>query len=258
MLVYNGDGNRVSESVGGTTTKYLIDNLNPTGLPQVLDETVSGTVTRTYAYGLQRTSENQKVGSTWTPSFYGYDGHGNVRFLTSKTGAITDSYDYDAFGMPIRTSGSTANLFLYSGERLDSNVGLYDLRARYYNQATGRFWTMDPRQDKLCCRSRPCPSAASDTYAYGDNNPVNRVDPAGQEAIAEYAINLRFAVLATATLYVLARDIRCVEQLDKCIDQCIDELKNGEWPFRKCIADCMAAAGCDYTIPVPWYTPPPR
>ena len=38
LLVYDGDGNRVSETAGGTTTKYLVDTLNPTGLPQVLDE----------------------------------------------------------------------------------------------------------------------------------------------------------------------------------------------------------------------------
>jgi hypothetical protein len=50
-LVYDGDGNRVSETIGGTTTKYLIDNLNPTGLPQVPDKTVSGTVTRTLPAG---------------------------------------------------------------------------------------------------------------------------------------------------------------------------------------------------------------
>jgi RHS repeat-associated protein len=192
-LVYDGDGNRVSETIGGTTTKYLIDNLNPTGLPQVLDETVSGTLTRTYAYGLQRTSENQKVGSTWTPSFYGYDGHGNVRFLMNKTGTATDWYDYDAFGMPIRTSGTTANYYLYSAERLDSNIGLYDFRARYYNQATGRFWARDPQENKSCCSRcsgscslQSCSSFKSNSYAYADGDPVNRVDPTGREAFQEY------------------------------------------------------------------------
>jgi hypothetical protein len=79
-IVYDGDGNRVSETVGGTATKYLVDTLNPTAVPQVLDEIVNGSVTRTYAYGLQRISENQQISGTWTPSFYGYDGHGNVRF----------------------------------------------------------------------------------------------------------------------------------------------------------------------------------
>jgi hypothetical protein len=47
--------------------------LNPTGYSQVLDELVSGAVTKTYTYGLQRISENQFSGSTWTPTFYGYD-----------------------------------------------------------------------------------------------------------------------------------------------------------------------------------------
>jgi len=122
-----------------------VDDLNPTGLPQVLDEIVSGAVTRTYAYGLQRISEDQQISGAWTPSFYGYDGHGNVRFLTSNAGSVTDSYDYDAFGMPISTSGTTPNDFLYSGEQFDSPLGLYYLRARYYNPATGRFLAMDPR-----------------------------------------------------------------------------------------------------------------
>src|SRR5439155_13258489 len=67
-MVYDGDGNRVSETVSGVATKYLVDTLNPTGFPQVLDETVNGAVTRTYAYGLQRISENQLNGSTWTPA----------------------------------------------------------------------------------------------------------------------------------------------------------------------------------------------
>ena len=41
-VVYDGAGNRVWETVGGTTTKFLVDSLNPTKLPQVIDERVSG------------------------------------------------------------------------------------------------------------------------------------------------------------------------------------------------------------------------
>ena len=96
--LYDDDGNRVSETVGSTTTKYLVDALNPTGYSQVLDELVNGAVTKTYTYGLQRISENQLSGSTWTPTFYGYDGHGNVRFTTSTAGAVGNTYQFDAFG----------------------------------------------------------------------------------------------------------------------------------------------------------------
>jgi hypothetical protein len=60
-----------------------------------MNELMSGSVTRTYAYGLQRISENQFVSSTWTPSFYGYDGHGNVRFLTNTSGTAGNTYTLD-------------------------------------------------------------------------------------------------------------------------------------------------------------------
>jgi RHS repeat-associated protein len=187
-MAYDGDGNRVSETVGGVTTKFLVDTVNPTGYAQVIDETVNGSVTRTYAYGLQRISENQLIGSTWTPSFYGYDGHGSVRFLTNSAGAVTDSYTYDAFGMPITTSGTTPNDFLYSGEQYDSALGLYYLRARYYNPATGRFETMDPAEGDIF------DPATLHKYIYAQADPVDETDPTGN-GIVEYLFARQTGVL---------------------------------------------------------------
>lgn len=83
-LLYDGDGNRVAKTVNGATTYFLVDDLNPTGYPQVVDELKgAGAVTRTYTHGLQRIDENQDVNGPWTPSFYGYDGGGNVRNPTN-------------------------------------------------------------------------------------------------------------------------------------------------------------------------------
>ena len=113
-IVY--DGNRVAETVGGVTTNYLVDTQNPTGYAQVVDELVSGTVSRSYSYGMERISESQTLNSSWTPSFYGYDGHGSVRQLTNSTGTVTDSYDYDAFGNLSNSTGSTPNNYLFAGE----------------------------------------------------------------------------------------------------------------------------------------------
>jgi RHS repeat-associated protein len=144
----------------------------------VLDETVNGVVTRMYTYGLQRISENQLNGSTWTASFYGYDGHGNVLFLTNSAGTVTDTYQYDAFGRLIAVTGSTPSSFLYSGEWSDS-VGLYNLRARYYNQAIGRFWTRDPIEGTQCC------GLSWNPFIYIGDNPVNRIDPSGRAELEE-------------------------------------------------------------------------
>ncbi len=52
-MVYDGDGNRVSETLGSNAKKFLVDTLNPTGYAQVLDELANGAVTRTFTYGRQ-------------------------------------------------------------------------------------------------------------------------------------------------------------------------------------------------------------
>ena len=45
-LVYDGDGNRVAKTASGVTTRYLVDDLNPTGYAQVVDEVVGSGVQR--------------------------------------------------------------------------------------------------------------------------------------------------------------------------------------------------------------------
>jgi len=196
-MVYDAFGNRVAKTVNGVTTKYLVeDDVNPTGLPQVLEETVNGIVQRTYTYGLQRISENQVVNGTWTPSFYGYDGAGSVRQLTNSAGAVTDTYEYDAFGNSFTTSGTTPNVYLYRGEQYDSDLGLYYLRARYYNPATGRFMSRDPQEyTPLKWSGSPLKSTGNPPidpkklhkYLYAIGDPVNRIDPRGREDEAEEA-----------------------------------------------------------------------
>jgi hypothetical protein len=52
-IVYDGDGNRVAKTTPSGATQFLVDDLNPTGYAQVLDEIQNGSVLRTYAYGLE-------------------------------------------------------------------------------------------------------------------------------------------------------------------------------------------------------------
>ncbi len=53
--------------------------------------------------------------------------------------AATVTYDYDAFGNKVNSTGTTPDNYLYRGEQYDSDLGLYYLRARYYNPLAGRF-----------------------------------------------------------------------------------------------------------------------
>ena len=60
-IVYDGDGNRVSKATANVTTQYLVDDLNPTGYAQVIDEVQSSAVTRTYTWGLDLINKHQTL-----------------------------------------------------------------------------------------------------------------------------------------------------------------------------------------------------
>jgi RHS repeat-associated protein len=62
--------------------------------------------------------------------------------LRSVVGSVV-TYDYDAFGNLIHSTGTTPNNYLFAGEQFDPDLGLYYNRARYLNTANGRFWSMD-------------------------------------------------------------------------------------------------------------------
>lgn len=198
QIVYDGDGNRARKTVNGVTTLYLVDTVNPTGYAQVLEElTTSNTqpanVIRVYAYGHALLSQDQLIGSTWTASYYGRDGHGNVRLLTDQNVNVTDTYDYDAFGNFIARTGTTPNIYLFTGEQFDPDLGLYCLRARYHNPSTGRFWSMDTFEGE---EGDP---TTLHKYSYCQNEPNGRVDPSGNFSIPELS--------AASGLWASARSI---------------------------------------------------
>jgi RHS repeat-associated protein len=198
-MIYDAFGNRVAKIANGVTTQYLVDDLNPTGYAQVVEEVVNGAVERQYTYGLQRISEDQPINGTWTPSFYGYDGFGSVRQLTNVSASITDTYNYDAFGNLLNSTGTTPNNYLYRGEQFDTDLGLYYLRARYYNPQTGRFLSRDPED------GTPYDPKSLHKYLYAGGDPVNAVDPTGRAIIAEYAKLYQQIVLGEAPVVQIAR-----------------------------------------------------
>ena len=175
LIAYDGDGNRASKKVGSTTTYYLVDDRNPSGYAQVLEEYQGSTLSRVYNYGLALVSQRQASGGT--VSYFGSDGHGSTRFLLNTSGAITDTYAYDAYGTLIASSGTTPNNYLYCCQQWDDNLGLYYNRARYLNPDTGRFWTMDTfagnNEDPLSLHK----------YLYCQGDPVMGTDLSGLNTV---------------------------------------------------------------------------
>ncbi len=84
---------------------------------------------------------------------------------------------------------------LYAGEQYDSDLSQYYLRARYYNQNTGRFNRMDPfagnNQDPQSLHK----------YNYTHNNPINYIDPSGHSFILNFTISTAIRGLIAATVF---------------------------------------------------------
>jgi RHS repeat-associated protein len=177
---YDVDGIRTGMTDAGGVTTYLTDKNRD--YAQVLVETenpgASQSLTR-YYYGDDLISQDRGGGV----SYFHYDGQLSTRQLTdnpSGTAAdITDTFTYEAFGGVSDSTSDTAQQpsdatnYLYTGEQYDPNVGFYYLRARYYDQANGRFTTRDPAS------GTPFEPLTLHKYSYAGADPINKVDPSG-------------------------------------------------------------------------------
>ena len=113
-------------------------------------------------------------GTLDTTYYYHFDGLGSVIALTDISGNVVQTYVYDAFGKIVQQTGSIGNPYTYTGREWDAEAGLYYYRARYYDPTLGRFINGDP-----------IGFAGGDVnfYVYVQNNPVNWIDPWGQEIV---------------------------------------------------------------------------
>jgi RHS repeat-associated protein len=145
------------------TTNYLYDG------PVVLEELdQNGTLLVRYTQGPEADEPLAELVSSST-SYYEADGLGTITSLANPSGTIISTYGYDTFGNLIASSGTTRNPFRYTGRELDSETGSFYYRARYYDQASGRFLSEDP----IAFRS------GLNFYAYVGNRVNNFTDPSG-------------------------------------------------------------------------------
>jgi RHS repeat-associated protein len=192
-IIYDADGNRIKKVAGGVTTLYLVDRENLTGYAQVVEEsTVSGSTTNlsvAYAYGLDLIAQRRSDG---TVHFYGYDGLGSTRFLLNTNGGVVDAYVYDGYGSLIASNGIPLTVYLFAGEQLDPHLNQYYNRARVWNPNTGRFSSKDSFEGN---RFDPI---SLHKYLYASDDPINRVDPSGNETLSSvfYGISARITVFA--------------------------------------------------------------
>ncbi|NLE94624.1 MAG: RHS repeat protein, partial [Dehalococcoidia bacterium] len=115
--------------------------------------------------------------------FYHADSRGSAILLTDEAGEVAVSYAYSPLGsVTVDARREVRNPFTYVGTYgvTDEGGGLYFMKNRFYDSATGGFMQRDPLWF----------AAGTNLYAYAKGNPLSYVDPSGLAAINDMSMML--------------------------------------------------------------------
>jgi len=170
LFDYDGLNRQVSRRIGttGARTFSVWDGWD------LIEEYQSGNnVTARYLYG-----PNGLVKNLTNAGSYFQDGSGSTRVLTDDSKHVLEWYLYDLQGTPLiydpngnlRSTSAYGVRHFFTGQQWYQELGLYDLRNRFYSSDIGRFLQPDPSGFN---------GDASNLYRYCGNNPIVRTDPNG-------------------------------------------------------------------------------
>ncbi|MCC7384147.1 MAG: hypothetical protein IT384_20050 [Deltaproteobacteria bacterium] len=111
--------------------------------------------------------------------FYHGDQIGSVRALSDAGGAVSDSYDYLAFGGLRDHAGSDGSPYLFAGEPFEASGAFSYNRARWMEPGSGRFASSDPASGWAT------DAATLGKYAYARSSPASFRDPTGRFTVGD-------------------------------------------------------------------------
>jgi RHS repeat-associated protein len=97
---------------------------------------------------------------------------GSVRVVeNTASGAVVERIDWDEFGNVLTDSAPGTQPFGFAGGPYDSDTGLTRFGARDYDPATGKWTTKDTAGLE----------GGLNVYEYAANDPINQIDPSGND-----------------------------------------------------------------------------
>ena len=218
-----------SGSLNGITSFYYDD------WRTIEERDVSETVTQQYVYGIYL-DEPLILDRTSAPRLFYHQNELYSTFaLTDPTGAVVEGYQYDPYGKPtvlgpdfstvVGTSSAVGNPYLFTGQRLDPETGLFYYKNRYYSSSLGRFLSRDARGY----------AEGPNLYEYVADDPTNMVDPTGEASF-------RLSVFKT-TLIVHLSDATKIQQFGDFTTNDFGKLRCYEDLYRKKLVEGVGEIG---------------
>ncbi len=160
-FLYDPMNRQGEKNIGGTKTRFVYD-----GLRRVADYDGSGTLLNRFIYGTGLDEVLMQVSNAGVITSFHQDRQSSLIASTDASGAVLTSHGYGPFGEASSVTGVPVG---YTGQRFDSETGLYYSKSRYYAPTLGRFLQPDPIGY----------AGGLHLYAYTGNSPVTLSDPLG-------------------------------------------------------------------------------
>jgi RHS repeat-associated protein len=216
LYTYDGDGNRLTQSSAGNTLTYIND-LGPTVIHQ---NSPDGSID--YIQGRSLIAGICSNATTYVT----YDGAANVSSVTDDLGSLKVLYAYDPWGTLLNLWDRVGSRepYKFAGQSFDSGSGIYYMRARYYDPATGQFLSRDP------LGANSLDSRDTGPYIYARNNSLRYFDPTGLSAQKTADKDATSPTLTDTQLSIANSTADAIRSTAEYSGKAIADVQNSGWP----------------------------